>query len=352
MSKVAPTSDGTTFPAIHGTTCTSYDAEYLKAKERVGEHYCTLPDGRKICYFKDGKPDDPLVICMHGGCEGKWKFIQKTPIDGIFLVSIDRPGYGNSDAGPTTYGFDKIAEDIKFLAKELGFDEFVVSGHSIGGHWSQQVAAALPNHVRGVILWSAVCDLTTSKATPKVIKEVGRPPACLHPTKGCCGCILKSSFTSYAAKFQKYDYKEGLQEELKHGPTGFAKYKADPFWISSTVDSWKSFKDTNGILIDANVSLFAGAHGKPDGHQDVEQIKCPIYVYHGDKDFDMGTKAPGAIDYYKVLYPNAVFEVLEGYAHVCTIGPNPETQELFKKAVSKMPSLTASAPAQEQMQDA
>eukprot|EP00746_Dinoflagellata_sp_MGD_P124921 gnl/MRDRNA2_/MRDRNA2_59587_c0_seq1.p1 gnl/MRDRNA2_/MRDRNA2_59587_c0~~gnl/MRDRNA2_/MRDRNA2_59587_c0_seq1.p1 ORF type:complete len:351 (+),score=66.57 gnl/MRDRNA2_/MRDRNA2_59587_c0_seq1:82-1134(+) len=348
-NKVSPQADGTEeFPAIYGTTCTSLDPEYLKAKERVGEHYCTLPDGRKLCYTKDGNSDDPLVICMHGGCEGKWKFIQRSPIDGVFLVSIDRPGYGNSDPGPPGYGFDAVAKDIKFLAKDLGFAEFIISGHSIGGHWAQQIAAALPDSVRGAILWSAVCDLTTSKAAP-FIKAVGRPPSALHPTKGCCGCILKSSFTSYVGKFQKYDYKEGLSEESKHGPTGFSKYKSDMFWISSTVDSWKSFKDPNGILIDANISLFADP--KNPGHQDVEQIKCPVYVYHGDKDFDMGTKAPGAIDYYKALYPNAVVETIEGYAHVCTIGPNPETQERFKKAVKNMPSLASSAPPQQEMKD-
>ena len=78
------------------TTCDRYPPEYLAAKERAGEAFFTLPDGRKICYFSDG--EGVPMICFHGGCEGKFMFLQKTPIPGVRMISVDRCGYGGSDS--------------------------------------------------------------------------------------------------------------------------------------------------------------------------------------------------------------------------------------------------------------
>jgi pimeloyl-ACP methyl ester carboxylesterase len=339
-----------TFPAPHGCTLTKFTDEYLAAKQRVGEHFCTLSDSRKICYLRDGVQGDPLVIAFHGGCEGKYKFIMPKPIEGVFLVSIDRPGYGRSDSAPAGYTFEMASKDVLELAKSLGYDEFVVMGHSIGGGWTQQMAAGLKDNVRGAILWSAVCDLSHDKAKP-FASSVGRPPAIMHPTKGCCGCVLKSEFTKYSQKFQKYDF-DGMKMEQKHAPAGFDVMKQDDFWVSSQVDSWLAFKPPGaGILTDAEMVLFAGARGKPVGHFDVATITCPMYIVHGDKDFDMGTKAPGAINLYKAFYPHATFDILEGYGHVASCGGNDATAERIKKALSAMGPLKGGppAPAQQQM---
>ena len=80
-------------------TFTGFSAEYLLARDRVGEHFATLRDGRKICYFKDGNHGVP-VVCLHGGGESKWYFMQREPIPGVQLISIDRYGYGNTDHVP------------------------------------------------------------------------------------------------------------------------------------------------------------------------------------------------------------------------------------------------------------
>lgn len=354
-AKVAPTepaAEERKFPPPLGTSLTEFTAEYLEARKRVGEHYCELPDGRKICYIKDGKQGDPLVIAFHGGCEGKYKWIMPKPIEGVLLVSMDRPGYGGSDPAPDGYTFEMAAQDVKAFAKSLDYDEFAVMGHSIGGGWTQQMAAGLKDHVRGAILWSAVCDLSHPKAKP-FISSVGRPPACLHPTKGCCGCILNSSFTGYAKKHQKGEF-EGMKMESKNAPVGFDVFKEDKFWVCSQVDSWYAFKPPGkGILMDAQMVLFAGARGKPVGHFDVSTITCPVVVVHGDKDYDMGTKAPGAINYYKAFYPNATFDIIPGYGHIASCGGTEACAERIKKYMATFGPLKGGAPppAQQEMKE-
>ena len=317
-------------------------------QERCGEHFCELgASGRKLCYFKDsdGSPNPVLVLAFHGGCEGKYKFLMKTPMPGILLVSVDRPGYGKSCKAPADYSFEDAAADVLALAKHLGYDQFVVTGHSIGGFWAQQLAAGLPNNVRGCILWASVIDGGSCRATSQFISDAGRPPSMMHPTRGLCGCILKSSFTQYSAKGAKYDFKENVKEEMHKAPVGYELFKADPFWVSAQIVSWQAFHDPSGILTDAEMCLFAGTHGLVAGvrgHQEVSNIKCPIYVYHGEKDFDMGTREPGASKYFRHLWPGAVIEVIPGLGHICVIGPNEETRARFAKAVAAMPPVAGS----------
>jgi len=347
-NKVHP--DPNSFPPVPGTNVTALDAAFLTRKEKVGEHFCELEDGRKLCYFKDvpeaGEAGTTLVIAMHGGCEGKYKFLLKEPLEGVTFVSIDRPGYGQSTKAKPGYAFPDAAKDILALAKSLNHEKFILTGHSIGGFWCQQLAAALPDNVLGIILWASVVDLGSVRKTPAWVKAAGQPPAALHPTKGMCGCILRSSFTSYSKKGLKYDFKANLKDEIAHAPIGFAEYSKDPFWVSTTVCSWQAFTEPSGILTDANMCLFAGTHGLHAGvrgHQDITQVKCPVYVYHGDKDVDLGTKYPGAVDYMKACYPNAVVEVAENVGHVCIVGPNEATRDRYMKAIGAMKGAGTSA---------
>ncbi|KAH8058566.1 peptidyl-prolyl cis-trans isomerase [Aureococcus anophagefferens] len=84
------------------------------------------------------------VVAFHGGCEGKYKWMQKEPIPGVFLVAVDRPHYGGSSAASLDYAFADAARDVAALADSLGIDQFVCMGHSVGTSWCQQIAAALP----------------------------------------------------------------------------------------------------------------------------------------------------------------------------------------------------------------
>lgn len=40
------------------------------------------------------------------------------------------------------------------LCRELGYEQFITMGHSIGGFWCQQIAAGLPDNCRGAIMFS------------------------------------------------------------------------------------------------------------------------------------------------------------------------------------------------------
>ena len=64
----------------------------------------------------------------------RWFFFQHVVEDlGIYIVSIDRPGYGESDPDPNRT-LKSIALDIEELADQLGLgSKFYVVGFSMGG---------------------------------------------------------------------------------------------------------------------------------------------------------------------------------------------------------------------------
>merc|ERR1711918_335331 len=121
-------------------------------------------------------------------------------------------------------------------------------GHSVGTCWSQQIAAALPERVRGAILFASMADPRHDEADFALRKAVGYYPlkdcwccggtmdCCCHPFKGICGClprmIMKSMTGAGGGKGGVYNH------EAKHGGAGLVeKFKADPFWYAAAVDT-------------------------------------------------------------------------------------------------------------------
>ena len=73
---------------------------------------------------------------------------------GWHVVAPDNRGHGRSDhpEGTSAYTFDLFAADTVALADALGWDRFVLLGHSMGGMIAQVVAASYPDRLDGLVL--------------------------------------------------------------------------------------------------------------------------------------------------------------------------------------------------------
>jgi 2-succinyl-6-hydroxy-2,4-cyclohexadiene-1-carboxylate synthase len=82
---------------------------------------------------------------------------------GWHVVAPDNRGHGKSDKpeGTGSYSFEIFAADTVALADALGWDRFVLLGHSMGGMIAQLVAAAHPDRLEGLVL------MDTSHAPPE-----------------------------------------------------------------------------------------------------------------------------------------------------------------------------------------
>ena len=336
--------------ALWGTNFTGkpWPADYVARREALGAKYCALPDGRRLCYWTDGDPGGVPVVAFHGGCEGKYKWMQKAPIPGVFLVAVDRPHYGGSSAVSLDYTFADAARDVAALADSLGIDQFVCMGHSVGTSWCQQVAAALPSRVRGIVLFASMADPRHDEADFALRRAVGYYPlgdcgpcgtsdACCHPFSGACGCLpraIMASLTGLAGKSAgvkaEANYRGGL------GAEGVRRFQADPFWVASMVDSWGAHWDGDAILGDTKRSLV----GK--WAYDTRDITCPVRIFQGEADLDV--KVPATTDFLQRLIPHARIEIVAGFGHVCTNGPNEWTVARIVDAVAGMPRLDGAPP--------
>jgi pimeloyl-ACP methyl ester carboxylesterase len=94
------------------------------------------------------------VVVIHGWF---WDHRVFTPIfDGLDAASctyafIDIRGYGNSRDVPGEYTIGEMAADAIALADQLGWHEFHVVGHSMGGKAAQKVAMDAGTRVQSVV---------------------------------------------------------------------------------------------------------------------------------------------------------------------------------------------------------
>lgn len=107
-------------------------------------------DGRRVCYETGGDPDGFPLFQLHGtpGCRlNRYPDSEKlAEATGAFVITYDRPGYGQSDRHRGRRVVDCVA-DVAAIADDLGIDRFAVSGGSGGGPHCLAVAARLPERV-------------------------------------------------------------------------------------------------------------------------------------------------------------------------------------------------------------
>ena len=111
----------------------------------------SLASGRRLSFDDVGDPSGRPVFFLHG-CPGSR--LSRHPDDaiagraGVRLISVDRPGYGSSDADPAG---DEVtqADDVVALADHLGIGRFAVIAWSSGGPTALALAAEHPDRIEG-----------------------------------------------------------------------------------------------------------------------------------------------------------------------------------------------------------
>jgi pimeloyl-ACP methyl ester carboxylesterase len=107
-----------------------------------------LADGRLLAWAEWGDPRGSPVLFLHPspGSRMICPDVEATVLEGVRLITVDRPGYGGSDpvADPTLSGF---ALDLARLVDHLWLGQFPVLGWSGGGQYAAACAAQLGERV-------------------------------------------------------------------------------------------------------------------------------------------------------------------------------------------------------------
>lgn len=135
-------------------------------------------NGLKIAALStsSGKPPGaPKLLCVHGWLDNANSFTGLMgELKDADIVAIDLPGHGHSGHLPPESDYHMT--DMPFLlleiAKELGWQQFHLVGHSLGGCIATLTAAAAPDLIESLVLIEASGPVTEPpQALPDRLKK-------------------------------------------------------------------------------------------------------------------------------------------------------------------------------------
>jgi len=111
-----------------------------------------------------GDPLLPRLLALHGWLDNAASFDRLAPLlcEHFHIVALDLPGHGRSGHRPpgTWYHYVDYLGDTLAAADALGWTQFGLLGHSLGGAVASMLAAASPQRIERLFLIEALGPLT------------------------------------------------------------------------------------------------------------------------------------------------------------------------------------------------
>ncbi|CUH94847.1 AB hydrolase superfamily protein YisY [Propionispora sp. 2/2-37] len=99
-------------------------------------YYITVEPTVKI-FVEDINPGGRETLLFIHGWPGSHKLFEyqfnQLPCQGYRCIGVDTRGFGDSDKPFNGYSYDRLADDIFCIVKELGLQNITLCGHSTGG---------------------------------------------------------------------------------------------------------------------------------------------------------------------------------------------------------------------------
>jgi pimeloyl-ACP methyl ester carboxylesterase len=113
-----------------------------------------LSTGVRIHYAEQGDSTGPTVILLHGYSDSWYSFSRILPLlpERYRVFALDQRGHGESGTPAEGYAPRDLAADVLAFMTAKGIARATIVGHSMGSLVAQQVAAAAPHRVSGLIL--------------------------------------------------------------------------------------------------------------------------------------------------------------------------------------------------------
>lgn len=244
----------------------------------------TLPDGRRMQFWRGGVPSGPAVLFLPGTPDSR--LVARSGADAavrsrVDLVAINRPGYGLSD--PAESDHVSVADDVVAVADALGIERFAVLGMSLGGPYALACAVRHPERVRavGVVAAPAIApELDPSWHRDDLGPEQQEFFSGLaSSTVSAAVDRMRPDFEAYIAQLAPDDTDdESLADRLARQlhPLDAALTARLPV-ADVAAATREALRQTDGYLRDAAVT-FRVWDFRP------ESVRCPTWLWYGELD--------------------------------------------------------------------
>jgi haloalkane dehalogenase len=190
-------------------------------------HYEEIGDGEggtlRVHYLREGDPDAPVVLLMHG--EPSWSFLYRTMIPvltaaGLQVVAPDLVGFGRSDK-PTERSDYTYARHVEWMRElffdRLGLEDVTLVGQDWGGLIGLRLVGEHPERFARVV--AANTFLPTGDTSPgeaffnwqRFSQEVEVFPTGFIVNSGCVTDLSPEVQAAYDAPFPDESFKAGAR---------------------------------------------------------------------------------------------------------------------------------------------
>jgi pimeloyl-ACP methyl ester carboxylesterase len=126
----------------------------------LGHNSFVASDGVKITFSQHGDGERALVFIHGWSCDRSFWRKQIKAFSGEYTVlTIDLPGHGASGFEREDWTLPRYGQDVAEIVGDLGLEQVVLIGHSMGGPVALEAARLLPDETLGVIGVDALHNL-------------------------------------------------------------------------------------------------------------------------------------------------------------------------------------------------
>ena len=259
---------------IYSGTYLDIPREKLEAKYATGSsQFLDLPDGARIHFRDEGRPDNPAIVLLHGFNGSLFNFERLVPLlaKDFRLISIDLPGFGLTGAIPSAnYTTESFIDTVTSLTNQLGIEKFLIAGNSMGGGVAWRYTLEHPAKVEGLILLAS--SGVGSKEDVKKFEERENNPPIVWKLMN--STLFKKFLNYYTPKFFAT---EGLKRSV------YDQKFADADHANQFHDLVLLQGSRNAIL-----SMTMGGRRQMYGPESLSKITSPTLVIHGEEDNIIG----------------------------------------------------------------
>ena len=259
---------------IYSGTYLDIPREKLEAKYATGSsQFLDLPDGARIHFRDEGRPDNPVIVLLHGFNGSLFNFERLVPLlaKDFRLISIDLPGFGLTGAIPSAnYTTESFMDTVTSLTNQLGIEKFLIAGNSMGGGVAWRYTLEHPAKVEGLILLAS--SGVGSKEDVKKFEERENNPPIVWKLMN--STLFKKFLNYYTPKFFAT---EGLKRSV------YDQKFADADHANQFHDLVLLQGSRNAIL-----SMTMGGRRQMYGPESLSKITSPTLVIHGEEDNIIG----------------------------------------------------------------
>lgn len=283
--------------------------------------------GNEILAYREGGVGTRNLLLIHGNMSSSAHFdhLMEQLYDDFKIYAVDLRGFGHSSYHERFDSLKALSDDLELFIDKLRLKDLEVLGWSTGGGVAMYLAIQCPSVVKRLILLESVGitgypmfkkDAAGQPILTELLmtkEDIAADPLQVAPV---LAAIENKDAAFYKAVWNAAIYTAGNQPEAND----YDRYVAEMLLQRNLVD-------IDYALTRFNIS--EGPNGYGPGSGEITQIKCPVTIIQGAKDFVVPMQMAEGI--YEALKENATLNVLENSGHNPMVDQMDEVVRLIKE---------------------